>query len=179
MSGSRITITFNQTMLSEGGSQESVRIQPYYQGNVTVKGKLYADVGSKMEVLTNQSGFCLQQGKGPLGCGNTGSAAALDARSDAGGHPPKLPNYWKFVDIAPGNEPNEIVVDLARANGTAFAIRYGWTGDCCSEHPPTSAPCPIGSCPLMGASSNLPANPFVANIVGGKCKCVWPQICNE
>ena len=26
-----------------------------------MKGKLYGDVGSKMEVLTNASSFCLQQ----------------------------------------------------------------------------------------------------------------------
>lgn len=31
----------------------------------------------------------------------------------------------------------------------------------------------------MGSASNLPANPFVAHIVGGKCKCLAPQTCNE
>ena len=148
---------------------------------MTVKGKLYGNVGSKMEVLTNASGFCLQQGKGALGCGNTNDAGTFSAlmHPSVGGHPPPPPNYWHFVDIEAGSSPNEIVVDLSRTNGTAFAIRYGWTGDCCSENPPTSDPCPIGICPLVGTVSNLPANPFVAHIVGGKCKCVAPQVCDE
>ena len=166
-----------------------------------------------MEVLTNASAFCLQQGKGALGCAND-QAAALSglAHAGAGGRPAQGPSYWHFVDIEAGRSvatvtprpsaarppiacpplaccrlryfpvrsaPNELVVDLARANGTAFAIRYGWTGDCCSEHPPTADPCPIASCPVMGSSSNLPANPFVAHIVDGKCKCVAPQVCDE
>lgn len=177
MSGNKITITFNKTLLAEGGA-DTVKVQPYYAGNVTIGKKLYGDVGSKMEVLTNASGFCLQQGKGALGCG---TAAALDVGVGVGsaGHPPPPPNYWTFVDISAGAAPNEIVVDLTRANGTVSAIRYGWTGDCCSEHPPTSDPCPVGICPLMGSMSGLPANPFIAHIVDGKCKCVAPQVCDE
>jgi hypothetical protein len=42
----------------------------------------------------------------------------------AGGHPPASPNYWVTVDITAGANPDEVVVDLSRTNGTAFAIRY-------------------------------------------------------
>ena len=108
------------------------------------------------------------QGKGAMGCGNS-DALSASPEVDAAGHPIKAANYWEFVDIEAGSAPNEIVVDLTRSNGTAFAIRYGWTGDCCSEHPPTSDPCPTsGVCPLIGTVSNLPPNPFVAHIVDGK-----------
>ncbi len=179
MSGNKITITFNKTLLAEGGA-DTVKVQPYYAGNVTVNGKLYGDVGSKMEVLTNASAFCLQQGQGSLGCGNDFADLPIEAdTSRSAGRPPTPPNYWRFVDIAAGSAPNEIVVDLTRANGTVSAIRYGWTGDCCTEHPPTSDPCPIGICPLKGSESGLPANPFIAHIVGGKCKCIAPQVCDE
>ena len=40
-----------------------------------------------------------------------------------------------------------------------------------------SEPCAIERCQLMG-SHGLPANPFVAKIVGGKCKCLSPQMCD-
>lgn len=86
---------------------------------------------------------------------------------------------WITVDIATGSAPNELVLDLSRTGGVAYAIRYAWTGDCCSEDPPTSDPCPLASCPVMGTQSNLPANPFVARIEDGKCKCVAPQVCDE
>ena len=57
------------------------------------------------------------------------------------------------------------------------------TGSCCYNDPATSGPCPQASCPVMGhytdGNVTLPANPFVAHIVGGKCKCVAPQTCDE
>jgi hypothetical protein len=33
-----------------------------------------------------------------------------------------------------------------------------------------------GLCPIM-SSSNLPANPFKAQIKAGRCECVAPQVC--
>ena len=48
-----------------------------------------------------------------------------------------------------------------------------------TSRPPSAAPCPIGSCPLMSLLSNLPANPFIAKIVDGKCECLEPQVCDE
>jgi len=74
--------------------------------------------------------------------------------------------------------------------------RYAWengaakgTKGCCGNNPnATTTPCPLASCPLMatwpgsgGAAEGvtLPANPFIAHIVGGRCKCVMPQTCDE
>lgn len=72
-----------------------------------------------------------------------------------------------------------LTIDLTKTNGVAYAIRYGWTGDCCSENPPKDGPCPLASCPLMGGISNLPVNPFIAKIVNNKCQCIPPQTCDE
>ena len=41
------------------------------------------------------------------------------------------------------------------------------------------APCVPGSCPLLSAKSQLPANPFFARLTGaGKCECAEPQVCD-
>ena len=86
---------------------------------------------------------------------------------------------WQTVDIKAGTNANEVVVDLSKVNGTAFAIRYADNGDCCSENPPNDGePCVPATCPIMAKTANLPANPFVAKIVNGKCMCIAPQQCN-
>ena len=38
-------------------------------------------------------------------------------------------------------------------------------------------PCPPNSCPIRSWNSTLPAAPFYAKIVDGKCKCTAPQVC--
>ena len=87
---------------------------------------------------------------------------------------------WVAVDMTMRQgTTNTLDVNLTTTSGKAFGVRYAWQGDCCSEDPPTSKSCPIASCPLMGESSKLPANPFVAKIVGGKCECVAPQTCDS
>jgi hypothetical protein len=167
MSGDKITITFNKTLMAEGGA-DKIQINPYYDGSVP----RYANVGSKMEVLTNASEFCIQLG-GP-GCRDDGTGKSFGPMA-------KESDVWKTVDIKAGSNANEVVVDLSRTNGTAFALRYGIIGggDCCSENAPFAGACKPASCPIMGGVSMLPANPFVAHIVGGKCKCVPPQVCDE
>ena len=44
----------------------------------------------------------------------------------------------------------------------------------------TLQPCPMDSCPLHAgiAPFDLPGVPFLAEIAGGKCKCVAPQVCD-
>lgn len=160
MADNKITVKFNMTMLSEGGSVDKVKVQPY---NMKTGA-------SKMFVLTNASAFCMQ------------AAGRGECRDDGKGHnftEGSTTNDWVAVDIAEGANPNEIIVDLAKTNGTAYAIAYGWTGDCCSENAPTSGPCPLASCPLMGSMSNLPPNPFIALVEMNRCKCIEPQVCDE
>ena len=35
----------------------------------------------------------------------------------------------------------------------------------------------VANCPIM-SSSALPANPSIAKIVGGKCECIPPMVCD-
>ena len=123
----------------------------------------------------NASAFCMQLGG--EGCLDDGTGKGFPLGKD------DVANAWVTVDIVTGvgesGGANEVVLDLSKTNGTVFAVRYAWTGDCCSESPPSSKPCPVESCPIMGSSSALPANPFVARVMGGKCKCVAPQVCDE
>jgi hypothetical protein len=167
MSGSSITLRFNKTLLG-AGSGEAIAIQPYYKGGVVVGNKAYSVVGSKMEVLVNASDFCMQEESG--GCRDDGTGMNYSRTINE--------SAWIAVDVTAGSSPDEVVVDLTRSGGVAYAIRYAWTGDCCSSHPPTSDPCPIASCPIMGGSSKLPANPFIAHIADNRCRCVAPQVCS-
>ena len=106
--------------------------------------------------------------------------------------------WLPVVPVANGD--NTISVDLASLGGlTPTAVRYAtgaggcWDGDpvndgsecnrmCTGPHVDCSRePCPTGACPLYasGKGALLPAAPFVANIVGGKCECLPPQQCDE
>ena len=166
--GAALTLTFALS------NADTIKLQPYYDGKAVIGGRAYDRPGSKMEVLLNASLFCMQQDGGG-NCRDDGTGRGFNASSKD-----ELSKAWVTVDVGPGRAPNEVAVDLSRANGSeVFAVRYADNGDCCSEDPPTAAPCPPASCPIMGAASALPANPFIAKIVGGKCACIAPQICDE
>ena len=76
-----------------------------------------------------------------------------------------------------------VVVDLSSLNGsTALGVRYAW-GDspCCLNYPlypKGDEPCLPGSCPIMAEPSKMPAMPFLAEIVEGRCRCQAPQRCD-
>eukprot|EP01048_Picozoa_sp_COSAG05_P015477 COSAG05_NODE_1871_length_3926_cov_1.858897_4_plen_244_part_00 len=179
-SGSTITITFNTSLLSG----DALEVQPY---NASVVG------ASQMAVLVNASNFCFQQGKDPQpkqlsaggspapvqpcwfdGFDKVGAAAGVtDEKAD-----------WVQVDIKAGAAPNSIDVDLSKAGGKAFGLRYGWLGGgaCCSKMvgtAPNALQCGAEQCPLMLKAARLPANPFMAKITAaGKCECMPPQKCD-
>lgn len=136
--------------------------------------KDYRSLGSsRMEVLTNKSLFCLQtSGREDTECIDDGTGHA------SGSGPFEDSKTWVSVDVQQ-ESPTSLTVDLSKTQGVAFGLRYAWKGDCCDERPPSGAACTIASCPLMAKSSNLPANPFLAKIVNGKCQCVAPQQCEE
>ena len=172
-----ITVRFNRTLLTTAGQ---IVVQDYFRGEPGQPGS------SMMEVLVNASGFCMQAVGGPTsGEKGGGLVPCLD---DGTGHP--LPNgtydsgeNWVTVDVALGSEAGTLEIDLAKAGGRAvFGVRYAWNGTCCDNNPPTTAECPLASCPVMGQydqNVSLPANPFVAHIVAGKCKCIPPQVCDD
>merc|ERR1712232_334180 len=69
----------------------------------------------------------------------------------------------------------KVIADLsAFQNEEVLAVRYAWplgdSGDTCCPQKDVSdglAPCIPGSCPLMSAKAQLPANPFFATVDSG------------
>lgn len=105
---------------------------------------------------------------------------------------------WRAVMPAAGTAANEVIVDLVPLQGaTPTAIRYGSGAGsygaavgnaliCCGPLQDIAlSPCPPGSCPIkssalaLASSTELPAAPFVAAIVGGRCVCAPPQVCSS
>lgn len=162
--GRTATVTFNSSLLGA----DSVQVQPYPPAYKNVSA-------SAMAVLVDPHGFCFQSAsakKSPPVCFDDGTGSAAPNTTDGVG--------WVFVDIAEATT-NSITVDLARAGGAKiYGVRYAMADEnCCAHYAPTSGPCPVASCPLMGKASRLPANPFMAHIKGGKCVCIPPQACDE
>eukprot|EP00656_Telonema_subtile_P043614 TRINITY_DN49962_c0_g1_i1.p1 TRINITY_DN49962_c0_g1~~TRINITY_DN49962_c0_g1_i1.p1 ORF type:complete len:417 (-),score=29.87 TRINITY_DN49962_c0_g1_i1:143-1393(-) len=65
-----------------------------------------------------------------------------------------------------------------------LAIRYGWpisqgADNCCPSALVSRGqmPCVPGSCPIISTKSWLPANPFYAKLILGRCSCMPPQKC--
>merc|ERR1711959_45181 len=112
-----------------------------------------------------------------------GNQAGDQCRDDGTGYPLSysgaFENAWRDVDVASAG-PTSVTVDLAKSGGVAYAIRYGWDGGCCSPEATVNGdPCPSASCPLTSHFAGLPANPFLARIEGGRCKCLEPQVCDD
>ena len=129
------------------------------------------------------AGVCggpLECGKGPLSALPTESVSSSGKGLGKGTSDP-----WIELNLVAGKVGGTVVVDLSPLNGSApLAVRYGWGNeqtDCCVHDKGLGLlfPCPPAACPIMGKNSRLPANPFLAKIVGNKCECVAPQVCDE
>ena len=104
----------------------------------------------------------------------------LVAHVASSGHPPACPYEDAWQDVVPvvGVAPGTIEISVSV--GVA-GVRYAMSGgNCCPETPAIGSgqPCSAQTCPLMSSPGRLPANPFQARVVGGKCKCVAPQKCD-
>lgn len=106
---------------------------------------------------------------------------------------------WVNVDILRAEGTDVIVALPAGTDAAAVrAIQYGHLSPkghpqgghdkiCCGNRNFATDPCAPESCPISsvpGAASTslnapLPAMPFHAAVVGGKCRCFAPQICDE
>ena len=98
--------------------------------------------------------------------------------------------HWRPLDLSPAS-PYAVEADLAPlGDAPIYAVRYAWGVKtaasseplCCgdpAEEPRLgrTLPCREGLCPIV-ASGGLPANPFIARIVDGRCKCIPPQVCD-
>jgi hypothetical protein len=154
--GGSVTVSFDAALLA--GDAVQVQAYPPAYNNVSA---------SALAVLVDPKGFCFQSSGRSCIDDGTGSAGANE--TDSG---------WVYVDIAEAS-PSSITVDLTRSGAQIYGIRYAMADEtCCAHYAPSSNPCPVASCPLMGRASRLPANPFMAHIVDGKCVCIPPQQCN-
>lgn len=107
--------------------------------------------------------------------------AAYAPPTDAG-----YEDAWVSLNLSRAS-PTQLSVDLSPLRGKrVVAVRYAWEAPiglerlCCDEHDPQvglSRPCEAARCPIM-SSGGLPANPFLARLVNGRCKCVPPQNCD-
>jgi len=94
--------------------------------------------------------------------------------------PPQLDTEWIMLNYTLGTDGDSLSVDLTSLNGSMpTAVRYAWgIVDCCDYSDPNlyvTHGC-VANCPIM-SSSSLPANPFMAKIISGKCECIAPQLC--
>ena len=167
---------FNSSLLAG----DKVVLQKY--GKSTSEGKYGVTGGSYLDVQTDAESFCMEAAKLPNGteycptwAGGTGKP--LPPTSNA-----TLDGGWQTgLDIVLSADGASITVDLTPLKGVApTAVRYAWSiVNCCDLNDPeiyVSKPCGPASCPIM-SSSNLPANPFLAKIVDGKCECIPPMVC--
>jgi hypothetical protein len=119
----------------------------------------------------------------PLAVTDTLMAGSTDARSSASsdGSTRVVSSMMLAVDLThtemKGRTP------LAIRLGWPLGMHHGLSYTCC----PTAAlharvgngACLPGNCPLYSSESELPANPFFAVVVDGKCRCPSPQTCDE
>ena len=169
-----LRVFFNATLLAG----DSVIVHEY---NRSIAGR------SKMEVLVatdkSKNRLCLDVSGGECvddGHGNKFRWEGMEA-SNADWTPVHILRQEKATNMG-----FEIAVDLGSIDSieNIMAIRYAWEGDCCwSQHEDRtldklSRSCPPKTCPLYSVVSELPANPFLAEIIDGKCKCLSPQVCD-
>jgi hypothetical protein len=189
VSSGSLAVQFNTSLLAG----DTLALQPILPA-VPVKGGV--DGGSQLWVQTNASLFCLEptcvlnattgqcahenpaQPRSPIleycptWAGGDGVTVYPTGTLDSG---------WVLLNFTAAPSGTAITVDLSPLHGAApTAVRYAWGGvTCCDDTDPTlyvTHGC-IAGCPIM-SSSGLPANPFAAKIVGGRCECVAPQVCD-
>eukprot|EP00040_Diaphanoeca_grandis_P010747 m.55043 g.55043 ORF g.55043 m.55043 type:complete len:828 (+) comp22015_c0_seq1:144-2627(+) len=177
LAGSTLTIKFNTSLLLG----DSLVLQKYSAPSPGYRGALVG--GTFMDVQTNPSDFCIEPAKDvngnaicPTWAGGTGLPINTSTTQLDGG-------WIRSLPINMSADGSSIVVDLSVLNGTVpSAVRYAWSiVNCCDLHDPdtyVTKPCGPAACPIM-SSSKLPANPFLAKIVDGKCACLPPQVCDE
>ena len=92
------------------------------------------------------------------------------------------------VAVPSAGANNSVVLSFSLPAGhetdAVVGLRYGWPLDdlsCCPETDVQNgnSMCVPGACPIKGATTLFPLNPFRANITAaGKCACTLPQQCD-
>ena len=189
LAGATLSVAFNTGLLKG----DTVLLQPIYPVTPTSRPNRYWNFGgSLMWAQNNASLFCTE----PQCVINatSGRCAVTTPMLEfcptwAGGDGVTLlpigtydsPSSWTMLDLKLSASGTGVDVDLSPLNGTApTALKYAYDMlFCCDGTDPTlyvTHGC-IEECPIM-SSSRLPANPFIAKVVGNACECLPPQVCN-
>ena len=177
-----LEIRFDRAFLRK----DRVAVQPSFDYNMSRWG---TNDASSMMVCVGAPGNATAQRL----CAGTGQNYSSGALSGGWRSAPVVAIRGKKGEAAVAVDLAPVVAAFKAAappNATfpgVVAVRYGWpltgAGDtCCPFTPQTQgwAACVPGSCPILGAQSQLPANPWFANIdEGGRCRCLAPQTCNH
>eukprot|EP01060_Flectonema_neradi_P024253 TRINITY_DN3290_c0_g1_i1.p1 TRINITY_DN3290_c0_g1~~TRINITY_DN3290_c0_g1_i1.p1 ORF type:complete len:628 (+),score=111.00 TRINITY_DN3290_c0_g1_i1:66-1886(+) len=170
--GNSLLIKFNSTYLGN----DKLLVDDYYHPNTA----------TFLQVLVEEDLFCLQTQR----TSDKDSTLCLDDGTGKTVNHTGVPistfmslDTWPMLNVSVSGSA-QITADLTPLNGkTIYGVRYAFFdssyNNCCALNAPTSGPCPLAGCPLKGTPSNLPANPFIAKIVNGKCQCVSPMVCDE
>ena len=96
------------------------------------------------------------------------------------GPPTNVSSGWvRAVSLLAANATSVEVV-LPEGSSAPDAVRYAWANyPCCPGQDAATGFCPPAACPLVTTGGAEPAVPFYARIVGGKCECEAPWICDE
>jgi hypothetical protein len=187
LEGSEILeIRFNKTLLRGDSIMQPVIPPAYFKPD-----RYHRPAGgSQLYVQTNASQFCMESKIYFDGAGTKAPHFICPAWAGGTRDQAMKPVDQAYTDgwiqlnfsLAPGTT-NAIHVDLAPLGGVKpTAVRYGWDlVDCCDYTDPNlyvTHNC-IANCPLQTAKSKLPANPFQARIVHGRCECIAPQLCSD
>ncbi len=181
LSGATLTLTFNQSLLKGESVVVSKPPTGLPMSLVLENTATYVLVNSSLDVAGlahNHHGRDANAYKGPYSNGNEFG----------------VQGWVAVLPVAAGG--NSVTLDLTPLNGLVpTAVRYatgsgGWGSTlpgnsgcgrmCCG---PTVdcryQPCPPDSCPIRASGiGGLPAVPFAAAIVGNKCQCLPPQVCD-
>lgn len=180
-----LEVRFNASLLRG----EELVVLPFPPNTTTPDRYKRPSGGSQLWVQTNASLFCME----PTLCDNSDSRhPKYCCDSWAGGSqitPQKvdrgvLDQGWIRLNYSAAiHTKHAIHVDLSPLHGAKpTAIRYAWgIINCCDLKDPNlyvTHGC-IANCPIQSSKNQLPANPFMAKIVDGKCECVAPQVCSD
>ena len=82
--------------------------------------------------------------------------------------------YWNTTDSTHMDGFDEVMLNIAGNIGPNItAVRYAWgENPCCPGMNRNTLPCPPNSCPIQTFNSTMPAVPFWATIVDGKCSWI-------
>ena len=185
--GAALTIEFDKSLLRG----DTIVLQPAFP-SVPTRYVTYG--GTLLWALANATTYCLEP-QCVMNATSGRCATTPNGRAQlgqicptwAGGDgvtvlpPGTFGTGWVELNFTLSPSGTGVVADLSPLNGTApVGIRYAWDQlFCCDLTDPTlyvSHDC-IAQCPIM-SSAQLPANPFNAKIVNGKCACQAPQVCS-